>query len=160
MASKETKLRENELQALHHSIEQFNSGNSEVSFQNGSLENQKTSKRKRANQADVQTQTQTPEICKTLGTPTGIVQPLVVNHEAQDMPSTISFPTMDLPQIEMFHNPCSSLSEVSSLQSSTVELSPEATLLLNEQLRKYVQLLTQMHLITAQQPGLESVTEE
>ncbi|EFX70854.1 hypothetical protein DAPPUDRAFT_112291 [Daphnia pulex] len=255
MASKETnQLRENELQALHHSIEQLNSGNSEVSFQNDSLENQKTSKRKRANQADVQTQTpkkskrrnvniteenlsdpnnpldeilevdaeesgadltvqltkkdvvellfeedfsssdeettkpsndiprvqqptenilqtaiseiivqlepSSPEICKTLGTPTGIVQPLVVNHEAQDMPFTISFPTMDLPQIEMFHNPCSSLSEVSSLQSSTVELSPEATLLLNEQLRKHVQLLTQMHLITAQQAGLENVTEK
>jgi hypothetical protein len=76
------------------------------------------------------------------------------------MPFTISFPTMDLPQIEMFHNPCSSLSEVSSLQSYTVELSPEATLLLNEQLRKHVQLLAQMHLITEQQPGLESVTEE
>ncbi|XP_046453130.1 uncharacterized protein LOC124200844 isoform X2 [Daphnia pulex] len=68
MASKETnQLRENELQALHHSIEQLNSGNSEVSFQNDSLENQKTSKRKRANQADVQTQT--PEKSKRRNAP-------------------------------------------------------------------------------------------
>ncbi|XP_046632083.1 uncharacterized protein LOC124311787 isoform X2 [Daphnia pulicaria] len=107
----------------------------------------------------VQLEPSSPEISKTLGKPTGIVQPLVLNHEAQ-MPFTISFPTMDLPPIEMFHNPCSSSSEVSSLQSYTVELSPEATLLLNEQLRKHVQLLTQMHLITAQQAGLENVTEE
>ena len=59
MASKETEqLMEDELQALHQSIEQLNSGNSEVSFLNESLENQKSgSKRKRANQADVQTQT-------------------------------------------------------------------------------------------------------
>lgn len=59
MASKETEqLMEDELQALHQSIEQLNSGNSEVSFQNDtSIENQRCSKRKRVNQADVQTQT-------------------------------------------------------------------------------------------------------
>lgn len=58
MASKETEIvLEAELQALHNSIEQLNSGNSEVCFQNNGFENQKTSKKKRVNQADVQTQT-------------------------------------------------------------------------------------------------------
>jgi hypothetical protein len=41
-----------------------------------------------------------------------------------------------------------------------VGFSPDETILLNEQLRKHVQLLTQMHLITANQSGLENVTEE
>lgn len=60
MASKETEqLLEEELQALHQSIEQLNAGNSEVNFRhvNQQTESHKLSKRKRANQADVQTQT-------------------------------------------------------------------------------------------------------
>lgn len=60
MASKETEqLLEDELQALHQSIEQLNAGNSEGCFQNRRQENEylKLGKRKRANQADVQTQT-------------------------------------------------------------------------------------------------------
>lgn len=60
MASKETdQLLEDELRALHQSIEQLNAGNSEVTFQNDNHQNEchKPSKRKRANQADVQTQT-------------------------------------------------------------------------------------------------------
>jgi hypothetical protein len=67
---------------------------------------------------------------------------------------------MDFAPIEILSSSYSSSNEVSSLQSPSIVLSPEATLLLNEQLRKHVQLLTQMHLITAQQPGLENVTEE
>ncbi|EFX80347.1 hypothetical protein DAPPUDRAFT_304075 [Daphnia pulex] len=47
------------------------------------------------------------------------------------------------------------------LESPTnVILSPETKLLLSEQMRKHVQLLTQMHLFTAQQSALTSVTEE
>jgi hypothetical protein len=48
-----------------------------------------------------------------------------------------------------------------SLSSSSTQtiLSPEARLILSEQMRKHVQLLTQMHLITAQQSDLKSVTE-
>ncbi len=52
----------------------------------------------------------------------------------------------------------SSSNEVPSLQSLAVGFSPDETILLNEQLRKHVQLLTIMHLITAQQSGLEEVT--
>ncbi len=43
---------------------------------------------------------------------------------------------------------------------TNVILSPETKLLLSEQMRKHVQLLTQMHLFTAQQSALTSVTEE
>ncbi len=221
MASKETdQLIEDEpqtFQPLHKMIEQLNSGNSEVSLQNESLENEKTSKRKRANQADVQTQTPkkskrdnpmdkilevngeelctdhnaqshifedfseflsenfssyneetsqpsqqpTEDIFQTAMGET-VLEPssLVVNSEA-NMPFTAwSFPLMGLPQIEMLQDPFSSYSEVSSLQSLiTVQISADATLQLNEQLRKHVQLLTQMHLITAQQAGLENATE-
>ena len=108
----------------------------------------------------VQMEPSSPGTSKTSGKPTGIVQPLVSIHEPQDMPFTISFPTMDLPPIEVQPNHISSSNEVSSLQSLAVVFSPEATLLLSEQLRKHVQLLTQMHLITANQSGLENVTEE
>jgi hypothetical protein len=44
--------------------------------------------------------------------------------------------------------------------TNNVILSPETKLLLSEQMRKHVQLLTQMHLFTAQQSALTSVTEE
>jgi len=47
------------------------------------------------------------------------------------------------------------------LESPTnVILSPETKLLLSEQMRKHVQLLTQMHLFTAQQSALTYVSEE
>lgn len=107
----------------------------------------------------VQLETNSPLTSKTPGKPTGVVQPLVPIHEpVQDLPFTISFPTLDCAPIEIFSHadPMTRPTEV----FSPVTLSPEATLLLNEQMRKHVQLLTQMHLITAQQSGLETVTEE
>uniref|UniRef100_A0A0P4XQK3 GON-4 protein n=1 Tax=Daphnia magna TaxID=35525 RepID=A0A0P4XQK3_9CRUS len=109
----------------------------------------------------VQLETNSPSTSKTPAKPTGIVQPLVpipIREPVQDFPFTVSFPTLDCAPIEMFPqiDPVNGPTEV----SSTLILSPEATLLLNEQMRKHVQLLTQMHLITAQQSGLESITEE
>lgn len=72
-----------------------------------------------------------------------------------------SFPT-DYDSIEMFLQPCPSTTPIEDyyLQSSTqIVLSPEAQIMLSEQMRKHVQLLTQMHLITAQQSDLKLVTE-
>lgn len=58
MASKETdQMLEDELQALHQSIEQLNSGSSGTSYQIATVENRKPNRRKRVNQTDVHTQT-------------------------------------------------------------------------------------------------------
>ncbi len=110
----------------------------------------------------VQLEPNSPGSSKTSGKPTGVVQPLVPTHEShQDAAFTISFPTLDYAPIEMIPQP---YPYTTSFQDSSVEsvvmLSPEAQSLLAEQMRKHVQLLTQMHLITAQQSSLASVTEE
>lgn len=95
--------------------------------------------------------------------PTGIVQPLVPSPviESNGVAFTVSFPTIDCQPIEIFpqypQSPCPTNQPSSE---SGIELSAEARMLLTEQMRKHVQLLTQMHLITAQQSSLTSVTDE
>jgi hypothetical protein len=72
-----------------------------------------------------------------------------------------SFPT-DYAPVEIFFQPYPANIPIEDnfLQSSAeVVLSPEAQIMFSEQMRKHVQLLTQMYLITAQQSDLKSVTE-
>lgn len=86
------------------------------------------------------------------------VPPLVPIYESFQ---EASFPT-DYAPVEIFYQPypANIPIEDNSLESSTqVVLSPEAQIMLSEQMRKHVQLLTQMHLITAQQSDLKPVTE-
>lgn len=104
----------------------------------------------------------TSGISKVPGKPTGIVQPLPATHEPlHNVAFTVSFPTMECPTIEVFTQPLPTSSDSQDVYSQpTIELSYETKLLLSEQMRKHVQLLTQMHLITAQQSTLAPVTEE
>lgn len=104
-----------------------------------------------------------PNASKSISKPTGIVQPLVLSNEpSQEMAFTISFPTLDCPPVEIIpqHCPSVTLFHDPLSEPTTAVLSPEAKLLLSEQMRKHVQLLTQMHFITAQQTALASVTDE
>jgi hypothetical protein len=74
----------------------------------------------------------------------------------------VSFPT-EYVLDEIFSQPCAALNSIegNSLQSSNQgTLSSESQIILSEQMRKHVQLLTQMHLITAQQSDLQSVTKD
>ncbi|XP_046451509.1 uncharacterized protein LOC124199645 isoform X2 [Daphnia pulex] len=87
------------------------------------------------------------------------VPPLVPIYESFQ---EASFPT-DYAPVEIFYQPypANIPIEDNSLESSITQvvLSPEAQIMLSEQMRKHVQLLTQMHLITAQQSDLKPVTE-
>ena len=92
---------------------------------------------------------------KIPGKPTGVVQPLlpsVPTHELhQNMAFTISFPTLDYAPVEVIpqHGSYVTPFQDASMESPIV-LSPEATCILGEQ----------MHLISAQQTSLVSVTDE
>lgn len=112
----------------------------------------------------VQLDPSSPEGSKAAPKPTGIVQPLVPSPEnvPNSVAYTISFPTIDCAPIEIYPSvpPSSTCSNENAVEPYVVELTPEARMLLSEQMRKHVQLLTQMHLITAQQSSLASVTEE
>ena len=102
---------------------------------------------------------------KSPNKPTGIVQPLPATPLVvrENMAITVSFPTLStcspievvvqLPEQEQDL-------DVSSTISPLSVMSVEARCLLEEQLRKHVQLLTQTHLISAQQVELTSVTQE
>ena len=104
-----------------------------------------------------------PDIgCKTPLKPTGIVQPLTPNPSPDGIAFTVAFPTLNCSPIDIVA-PRQSIATVfpdSPLPPVGVALSIESRMLLEEQMRKHVQLLTQMNLITAQQPELTSVTEE
>ena len=92
--------------------------------------------------------------------PTGIVLPTPVTQSNSDLTVTLSFPISNYSPVELkgSANTLSFAQEIAF--SSDVFLPRESNLLLQEQMRKHVQLLTQMHLITAQQPELSTVTEE
>lgn len=97
------------------------------------------------------------ELSKIPAKPMGIVQPLPANPSS-GLSFTISFPTIDHAPIEM--HPISTVSEAEAPSSHCFEtpiMSPESKLILEEQLRKHVQLLTQMHLITTQESELAPV---
>lgn len=90
------------------------------------------------------------------------MQPLLFEEAPQELPITVTFPTLDCAPIEIYpqSQPFSTFLDDSVPESSTIVLSSEATLLLCEQMRKHVQLLTQTHLLTAQHSALSSVTDE
>lgn len=100
---------------------------------------------------------------KSPGKPTGVVQPLpaapvLVNDNISAF--NFNYPTLtSFPSIEV-------LIQLPEEQSNSPYISPlsimptDARFLLEEQMRKHVQLLTQTHLISAQQQELTSVTNE
>lgn len=88
---------------------------------------------------------------------------LIPIHEKsfQEMPFTVNLIRENALSIDMFPKPCPTLMPtMEDYDTRIAALAPEAILLFSEQMRKHVQLLTQMHLITAQQSTLASVTEE
>ena len=93
--------------------------------------------------------------------PTGIVLPTPVTQVPfPDQTITISFPTLDYSPVELRCNPHISTYEQQSAHSSNVFISGESRLILEDQMRKHVQLLTQIHLITAQQLELSFATKQ
>ncbi|XP_046637979.1 uncharacterized protein LOC124316215 [Daphnia pulicaria] len=100
---------------------------------------------------------------QNLCTETPTIPSLIPIHEKsfQEMPFTANLIREKALSIDMFPKPCPTLMPtMEDYDTRIAALAPDAILLFNEQMRKHVQLLTQMHLITAQQSTLVSVTEE
>lgn len=98
-------------------------------------------------------------LTKTPAKPTGVVQPLPALNPSAGLSFTVSFPTVDYAPIQV--NASSPTPEVGPPScSETPLMSPESRLILEDQLRKHVQLLTQMHLITTQMTELAPVAEK
>lgn len=110
-----------------------------------------------------------PTAAATPSKPTGIVQPLTPTPSPpqEGVAFTVSFPTLlNCPAME-FVAPTAEPAiqgvypdSPPATSSGLMVLPLEAQLLFEEQMRKHVQLLTQMHLITAQQEELTSVAQE
>lgn len=93
--------------------------------------------------------------------PTGVVQPMAMpTPSPESVVLTVMFPTLDHTPITVYAQQPAYQPDASVSPEKSVVLSPEAKLLLEEQMRKHVQLLTQMHLITAQQVELAAVAQE
>jgi hypothetical protein len=100
---------------------------------------------------------------QNLCTETPTIPSLIPIHEKsfQEMPFTANLIRENALSIDMFPKPCPTLMPtMEDYDTRIAALAPDAILLFSEQMRKHVQLLTQMHLITAQQSTLVSVTEE
>lgn len=93
--------------------------------------------------------------------PTGIVLPTPVTQSPNlDQTIAVSFPTLNYTPVELKYDPYISISEQQMSDNPNIFISEEPRLILEEQMRKHVQLLTQMHLITAQQSELPWVTKQ
>ena len=110
---------------------------------------------------DVVQTTQNDIVLRTPAKPTGVVQPLLPTPPPEIVPYTISFPTLNFSPIQIMpQQPIEAVpTSVYSDSSPPVVFSTEMRLLLEEQMRKHVQLLTQTHLIAVQQVELSSVAQ-
>ena len=90
-----------------------------------------------------------------------IKTPILPSFTQQQEPATSNFSILNNAlSFDTFPEPSPTSFPIEDDAITMIALTPEATLLFAEQMRKHVQLLTQMHLITAQQSALAFATEE
>jgi hypothetical protein len=90
-----------------------------------------------------------------------IKTPILPSFTLQQEPATSNFSILNNAlSFDTFPEPTPTSFPIEDDAITMIALTPEATLLFAEQMRKHVQLLTQMHLITAQQSALAFATEE